>query len=158
MTALVAYAPIVGVIAFFTSQQNGIIYSGLFTIGFWLFVLLYFYFDYRQVHKKRHRTQFPPLTSDVERSVTVTFNTPITKTVKIINWFYFTVEIFEAIGFLVIPFLLWVEVEVNGVLVLTYANGVLILSFAFGVFIGYDVLRRLRHPEKILEFHVKKAK
>jgi hypothetical protein len=115
MTALVAYAPFVGVIAYFTGGEFGFLFSGLFTLGFWLFVTSYFVWDYRETHKKRKpKATFPPLTSDTKMAKEVEKTKPTTK-IKLINWFFFSLEIIEAALFFFIAFWTWRVFEINGV-------------------------------------------
>ncbi len=149
MTAVMAYAPLVGVITYFTSQQ-GIFYSAIFTLFFWLAVSGYFVFDYGKTHKKRrNKTKFPPLiTEKIEPKK------PILKTSKakiIISLLFFSLEIFEAFLFLVLSPFFWEVYMINGVAVLTYNNGLLIIFFSFGLFLAVDVTRRLKNPKEIIE-------
>ena len=151
MTAVVAYAPLVGVIAYFTGGHFGILFSGLFTVGFWLFVVGYFVWDYSKGTKKaKPKPMFPPLSSDVK--VEENSKKEITKIRKILNWATFILEIFEASAFILLPPLVWQVYEINGVLVLTYSNLVLIGLFGFGLFMCVDVARRIHNPKKILEY------
>jgi hypothetical protein len=154
MTAIVAYAPLVGVIAFFTGEQFGIIFSGLFTFGFWASVTAYFLWDYYKTHKKRKaKMAFPSLTIDTEVAKEV-IPPKLTKFYKFLNWFFFLLEVFEVFLFLILPPLVWQVFTINGVPVVTYQNGFWAMLFAFGLFLAVDVTRRIRNPKKIMEFFI----
>jgi phosphoglycerol transferase MdoB-like AlkP superfamily enzyme len=154
MTALVAYAPLVGVIAYFTGEQFGILFAGLFTIGFWLLVIGYFVWDYQKTHKKhKPKKVFPPLASETETAkLHEKPKAKLDRFLKIANWFFFLLEIFEATVFIILPPLTWKMFEVNGVPILTYYNGLAIAMFSLGLGLGLDVSRRVRNPKKIMEY------
>jgi hypothetical protein len=150
MTSLLAYAPLVGVIAYFTGEKFGILFSGLFTIGFWLLVVGYFVLDYRKRTKKvKPKPLFTPLASDTSAKDTIT---ELTQFRKIQNWGFFILEIIEAVLFLSLTPLFWQFYEINGVGIITYSNLLLLGFFALGLFLTVDIVRRIRNPKKIMEF------
>lgn len=143
MTALVAYAPLVGIIAYFASEQTKVLFSGLVTFFFWLSVVSYFVWDYRKMHKKpKPKTKFPPLSTEtVEPSKLVT--KVRSKRVIVINAFFVALEAFEAVFFISIIGT-WQTFTISNITVLTYENAILIGSFIFGLFLVVDLVRRFR--------------
>ena len=148
MTALLAYAPCVGVIAYFS---HGLFYSALFTLIFWLSVIGYFIYDYSKPRRKgKPKIKFPPL---VEEPKTIETKPNVNPSFlrKIFGILFISIEAFEAVVFIVLPPLSWQFYKVGGVYVLTYQNGVLLGFAGLGAFLAVDVARRLTNPkEKIL--------
>jgi hypothetical protein len=146
MAAIVAWAAIASVVAFFGPEGYKAVIAVAFTLVFVIFAGVYFYSDYHKIHKKpKPKIKFPPLSTE-----TVEPSKPVTKVRSkraiAIAVFFVILETFEAVLFISL-ILTWQTFTINNIPILTYQNAILIGFFTLGLFFAIDILRRLRNKK-----------
>jgi hypothetical protein len=150
MNAGIAYGAILGVLEFFIANALRFLVGLIFSLGFMSCIGAYFYWDYRKAHRrKKGKTIVEPLKIDVSKVDSIPKKQAKKGTI-IKNAIFLSVETFEAIFFIFLPFAYWQYVALNGVPMITYDDMYMIGAFIFGVFLIIDIIRKMIHPRETM--------